>query len=268
MRKRGRLSWLGLAWAVLPVAGLLMLLEWQRRQEIANAGEHTLDGSGIALSSNDLQQRYSDPQEFARLCAAVEEHYDALIGRSRQLQHLRKSRTIEFDRGKKAIAIVDTLERIHFEGEKECPTNLESRQVLGSPTVYPPGRSQGGLNMKAPFSRETPEDLYRYRLEGVEEVAGKLVLRIRFEPVRSIEGSFKGSVWVDPTTSESIRMHGSAVKLSAPLDRLEMLLDYGPAENGCNQMRRATVDVAGGFAFIFKHYRIEAELSDYRFGEP
>lgn len=269
MSKRGRLSWLGLACVLLAVAGLLALFEWHRRQDVARAGELTLDGSGIALSADDLQQKYSDPQEFARLCAAVQEHYDALVGRSLQLQHLRKSRTIEFDRRKQPIAIVDTLERVHFEGRKECRTYLESQQVLGPPSASPPGGPQGGLDVKAPFSNEPPsEGLYRYQLEGVEEIAGQLVLRVHFEPVKPVEGSFKGSVWVDPATREPIRMHGSAVKLPVPLDRLEMLIDYGPAENGYNQMRRATVDVAGGFAFIFKHYRIEAELSDYRPRQP
>ncbi len=268
MNIRKKRSWLGLSCILLAVAALLALLEWQRRQEVASAEERTLDGSGIALSANNLRQRYSDPQEFARLCTAVREKYDALVGRSLQLQHLRKSRTTEFDRRKQPIAITDTLDRIHFEGRKECLTKLESRQVLGSPSAFPSGGPQGGLEMKAPFSRETPEGLYRYQLEGVEEVAGKQLLRVHFEPVKLIEGGFKGSVWVDPATAEPIRMYGSAVKPPVPLDRLEMLMEYGPAENGYNQMRRATVNIAGGFAFISKHYRIEAELGDYRSRDP
>jgi hypothetical protein len=249
---------------LLAVAGLLALLEWHRRQEVVSAGEFALDGSGTPLSANDLHQRYSDPQEFAKLCAAVQEHYDALVGRSLRLQHLRKNRVTEFDRRKQPISIVETRERIHFEGRKECPTILETRQVLGRSSSPPQEGPQGGLNIKAPFSSEVPEGFYRYQFESVEKVAGQLVLRVHFEPIKPIEGSFKGSVWIDPSTSEPIRMHGSAVKLLMPLDRLEMLIDYGPAENGYNQMRRATVDVVGGFAFIFKHYRIEAELNHYQ----
>jgi len=268
MIKRRRLSWLGLAGVVLAVAGLLILLEWRRRQDVARAGEQALDSFGIARPSNDLQQRYSDLHEFARLCAAVQEHYDALVGRALRLQHLRKSRVTEFDRRKQPISIVDLQERVHFEDGKERPIKLASRQVLGPPLVPPQAGPEGGLNIKAPFSSEVPEGVYRYQLESVEEIAGQLLLRVQFEPIKPIEGSFKGSVWVDPATAEPIRMHGSAVKLVMPLDRLEMLIDYGPAENGYNQMRRATVDVVGGFAFIFKHYRIEAELSDYRPREP
>jgi len=52
------------------------------------------------------------------------------------------------------------------------------------------------------------------------------------------------------------------------VDRLEMLIDYGLAENGHNQVRRAIIDVAGGFAFFSRHYRLEAELSNYRPREP
>jgi hypothetical protein len=268
MIKLRRLSWLGLVCAVLASAGLLALLEWHRREDVARAGELKLDGSGIPRTANELRQKYSDPLEFARLCAEVQKHYDALVSRSLRLQHLRKSRLTEFDRRQQPVSIVETLERIHFEGRKECLTILESRQVLGAPSASPQGGPQGGLNIKAPFSSEVQQGFYRYQLQGVEEIAGRLVLRVRFDPVEPLEGSFKGSVWIDPATSEPIRMHGSAVKPRMPLDRLEMLIDYGPAENGYKQMRRATVDVVGGFAFIFKHYRIEAELSDYQPRKP
>lgn len=269
MSKRWRLSWLGMASLLPAIAGLLALLEWDRRREVASAGEHALDGSGVALFADDLPRRYGDPQAFDRLCAAVQEHYDALVGRSLRLQHLRKSRTIEFDRRNQPITVVESLERVHFEGRKECVATMESRQVIGSPPALLSGGSPGGLDIKAPFSGEpSSKGLYRYRLEGVEEVDRQFVLRVHFEPIRPAEGSFKGSVWVDPTTAEPVRMHGSAVKLPIPLDRLEMLIDYGPAENGHNQMRRVTVEVAGGFAFVSKHYRIEAELSDYRPREP
>jgi hypothetical protein len=175
---------------------------------------------------------------------------------------------MEFDRRNQPVAVSESLERVYFEGEKERKTTLEVRQVLGPPIDA--NQFQGGPNQKSlpPFSKEAPEGLYRYELEGVEEIAGRLVLRARFEPVEPVEGTYKGSAWIDPDSAELVRMHGSALKLPLLLDRLEMLIDYGLAENGRNQVRRAAIDVAGGFAFISRHYRLEAELSDYRPRDP
>jgi hypothetical protein len=184
------------------------------------------------------------------------------------LQHLRKGRLTEFDRHGQPVAIVESSERVYFEGGEERKLTLEARQVLGPPIDA--GKLQGGPSQKSlpPFSKEAPEGLYRYELEGVEEVAGRPVLRAHFEPVEPVEGTYKGSAWIDPDSAEPVRMHGSALKLPLLLDRLEVRIDYGPAENGHNQVRRATFDVAGGLAFFSRHYRLEAELSDYRPRQP
>jgi hypothetical protein len=268
MTRRTKRLLQGLAAALLVGAGLLAALEWQRRRQVASAGRGMLEGSGKRVSATALRRQYSDPQEWDRLCAAVREHSDAIRARSLRLQHLRKGRLIELDRQGQAVAIVESLERVYFEGEKERKTALEVRQVLGRPIDA--GKLQGGPDQKSlpPFSKEAPEGLYRYELEGIEEVAGRPVLRVRFEPVEPAEGTYQGSAWVDPDSAEPVRMHGSALKLPLLLDRLEMLIDYDPAENGHNQVRRATIDVAGGFAFFSRHYRLEAELSDYRPREP
>jgi hypothetical protein len=59
-------------------------------------------------------------------------------------------------------------------------------------------------------------------------------------------------------------LHGSLVKARFNVDHFDMMLDYGPAENGHNQLRRVVMDMAGGFAVISVHYRIDSEVSDYR----
>jgi hypothetical protein len=268
MTRRAKWVLLGLAAALLFGTGLLAALEWQRRQQAAGAGRQVLDGSGTKRSAADLRRKYSDPEEWTRLCAAVRERSDALQARSFRLQHLRKGRLIELDVRGQPVAIGESLERVYFEGEKERKTTLEVRQVLGRPIDA--GQLQGGPNQKSlpPFSKEAPEGLYRYEMEGVEEIAGRLVLRASFEPAEPVEGTYKGSAWVDPDSAEPVRLHGSALKLPLLLDRLEMLIDYGPAENSHNQVRRVAIDVAGGFAFISRHFRLEAELSDYRPREP
>ena len=53
-------------------------------------------------------------------------------------------------------------------------------------------------------------------------------------------------------------------KAKFSVDHFDMILDYGTSENGHNQLRRVVIDMAGGFALVSLHYRLESELSDYR----
>ncbi len=263
MTKRVRWSLYGIA-AFLLVFGLLAMLEWRRQQQAVSAGLQPIDDSGVALSADDLEQKYSNPEEFASLCKDVQDHFAAQQERFLKLQHLRKSRVSEFDYRNQPVAVVEMLDRVYFEGQKECKTNLETRQVFGQD--FDPGKLQAGLNTKTlpPFSPDTPMGVYRYEWAGVETIAGRLVLRLNFEPVKAVEGTFKGWAQVDPASAEAVQMRGWAVKLPLFVDRVEMRIDYGLGENGHMQMRRAAMDVSGGFAIISRHYRIEAELSDYQ----
>ncbi len=262
MTKRVKWFRVGCA-ACLLALGLIAILEWRRQQRAASAIQ-PLDTPNVALSAGDLKQKYSDPQEFASLCKDIQERFTALQARFLRMRHLRNTRMSEFDSGNRPVAIVEMRERIHFEGQKECKTILETRKVHGQ--GIDPGKFQGGLNAKTlpPFSIDTPTGLYCYELAGFEMVGDRLVLRILFEPAKAIEGTFKGWVQVDPATAEPVRMHGWAVKLPLLVDRVEMRIDYDLAENGHTQMRRAAMDVSGGFALFSRHYLIEAELSDYR----
>ena len=90
------------------------------------------------------------------------------------------------------------------------------------------------------------------------------MLRIHFEPNTPVERSFKGSAWVDPATRELVRVVSAPVKPRLRVDRFDMMLDYGPSENGHNQVRRLTIESAGGFALFSWHFRTESELSDYQ----
>jgi len=254
--------------AVFVTFSLVATLEWRCRRQETRATEPVLDGSGAAASAADLRRKYADPEELAALCRAVQGRNEALTARAFRLRHRRTTRVTAFDRGNKPVAVTESVESVHFEGRAERATTLETRQLLGDPGGLP--GFPGGADSKTrwPFSDATPAGLYRYELAGVEELAGKPAVRVGFEPVRPDEGTFKGSAWVDPATAEPVRMHGTALHLPVFLDRFEMLVDYGPAGTGHNQVRRVTADVAGGFAFVSRHYRLEAALDDYQPAGP
>jgi hypothetical protein len=254
---------------VLLLAGSLLLavLEWERRRHIPAAEGEKFDGPGLARSAEELTERYRDSAEFTKLCADVRARYDQLRKRFLHLGHTRKARLIEFDVKGHETSIMEITDRVQFDGEKEQKKQIEQRQLLGTPFPFDPDTLKAEHpNRKAvhPFSNETPEGLYRYRLEGVEEIQGRPTLRIHFEPTKPIERSFKGSAWVDPTSHEPIRLWGLLVKTPLLVDRFEMRVEYGLSENGQNQLRHVWIDVVGGFAFVSRHYRIESELTDYR----
>jgi hypothetical protein len=264
---KNRAKRLTIALAILVLSGIVALavLEWDRRRHVT-AG--TLeDGNGVAVSTREEQEKYRNPEAFARLCAEIQERYDALQQRYLRLWHTRKTRQTSYDKKGKAIAVSESVSRVHFVKGAERKEEIEHRQVMGKPSIFDPDRinlEREDTHLLPPFSKDSPADLYRYHLEGIEDVEGRRLLRIHFEPSKPIERSFTGSAWIDPDTQEPVRIRGSLAKAKLSVDHFDLLLDYGPSENGHNQLRRLVMDMAGGFALLSLHYRIDSELSDYR----
>jgi hypothetical protein len=245
----------------------LAVLEWERRRHVAAAGGETFDAPVLAPSADKLTDKYRDPGAFAELIADVRARYDRLRNRFFNLAHTRKARLIEFDPSGREVAIMEITDRVQFDGDKERKEQLDRRQLLGKPFPFDPDTLKAEHpNRKAahPFSNDTPQGLYRYSLEGVEQMRDRPALRIHFEPTKPIERAFKGSAWIDPMAFEPLRLRGLLVKPPLLVDRFEMRVEYDLSENGHNQLRRVWIDVAGGFAFVSRHYRIESELTDYR----
>jgi hypothetical protein len=267
MKRRPKRLLLGCSLLVLAGIGLLAALEWSRRRQVAAAGGSPLDGSGTLVTAKDLENHYRDAEAFARLCADLKEHCDALKQRFLRLKHTRKTRQTRFDTKGKPIAIVEAIYHVHYSAGTEHKQEIQRRQLLGEPSLFDPDKAkieQEDTQIAGPFSKDTPDGLYRYHLAAVEELQGRHLLRIHFEPVTPVERSFTGSAWIDPDSHQPVRMQGSLAKKRFGVDHFDMLLDYGLSENGHNQLRHVIMDMAGGFALVSLHYRIESELGDYR----
>lgn len=265
MKIRAKRLLLSLALLVFAAIAVLAVLEWDRRRHAIAGTLEDSNGSGVSVQ--DAEEKYRDPAAFARLCAEVQERYDALQRRYLRLWHTRKTRQTSYDKKGNAIAVSESVYRVHFDQGKERKEEFEHRQILGESSIFDPDRinlKKEDTHLLPPFSSDSPSDLYRYRLEGMEGVEGHRLLRIHFEPSKPIERSFKGSAWIDPDTHEPVRIRGSLAKSKLSVDHFDLLLDYGPSENGHNQLRRMVMDMAGGFALLSLHYRIDTELSDYR----
>jgi hypothetical protein len=267
MTIRGNRLLIGCGALVLAGIVALAVLEWDRRRQAAVAGTEILDGAGTSISAKDLEEQYGDPAAFARLCADVEERYHALQQRFLQLRHTRKTRQARYDTKGQIVAISEASYHVQFRNRTEQKHELERRQLMGKPSFFDPDtiKLEGiDIQLAPPFSKDSPEGLYRYHLEGVEELHGRRLLRVHFELTRPVERSFRGSAWIDPDTREPVRMQASLAKAKFSVDHFDMILDYGTSENGHNQLRRVVIDMAGGFALVSLHYRLESELSDYR----
>jgi hypothetical protein len=267
MTRRGKRCVIGLAFALVAGLALLGVLEWGRRRQVAASDAPFLDGSGMTVTARDLEERYRDPETFAHLCTGVTERLDALQHRFLELTHTRKTRLTRYDSSGQAEAITETTYHVHFDHGAEQKKEVARRLLLGKPSFFDLDKLKlepADLRLLLPFSKDAPEGLYRYRLGGVEEIDGRRVLRIAFEPAEPVERSFRGDAWIDPATAEPVRLLGSPVKPRVRVDRFEMLFEYGPSENGQTQLRRLTIETAGGFALLSWHFRSETELSDYR----
>jgi hypothetical protein len=263
---RGKRYLIGGGLFLLMAAGVLTGLEWGRRRQV-EAAPPVLDGSGTAVLAKELEEHYRDPDAFARLIADIRERAHALQQRHLGARHTRKTRLIRYDGKGQPSAITETIYHVQYCDGAEQKIEIERCQVLGKPSLFNPNKIKiepSDAQLLSPFSKATPEGLYRYRWEGIEELNGRRVLRIHFEPATPVERSFRGWAWIEPASGEPVRMVGSPVKPRVRVDRFDTMLDYGPSENGHNQLRRLTIEAAGGFALISWHFRSETALSDYR----
>ena len=264
MKIRAKRILVGLGILLLIAISGLTVLEWSRRRQVAAAGPRTLDASGKAVVAQDLEERFRDPVEFAQLCADVQQRADALQQRFLHATHTRKTRMTRYDSKDQPVAITETTYHVHFTNGVEQKQEIERRQLLGKPSFLDPDNLKiepADLQLSPPFSKDSPPGLYHYRWEDVEELQGRRLLRIHFEPATPVERSFTGSAWIDPASRELVRTLSSPVKPRLRVDRFDMMLDYGPSENGNNQLRRFTIETAGGFALLSWHFRTETELS-------
>jgi hypothetical protein len=258
MVKRLTRSVLGLAGVGIVSGGLVASLEWDRPRQPAMAGPQTLDGSGQVVSSQQ-------PVDLARLCDLARERFAALHERELRLHHTRKSLVTEYDRRGERIRVTEVIERVWFEGGREKTELLGQRSLLGRAAPSgPAGSKLGEQDALLPFANDAGHDVYAYRFDGVEDIEGRRAVRVRFDPKRPADGTCRGWAWLEPATGEPVRAQLSPVKLPLFVDRVEMLLDFGRAENGHNQLRRAVIDGSGGFALVSRRLHVEAELTDYR----
>jgi hypothetical protein len=267
MTKRTKRHLIRFAGLTAFVAVALLLLAWERRRQDTLAASQTLDGSGLALSAEDQMRKYSDPVELAKLCDRVRERFAAMHERTLRSQHTRTMRLTEQNGRGQAVHIREMVERVEFEDGQEKTQLIEQRVLLDSATSFLPNKtnlSNPADNPHRPFPNEAGQDVYAYRFDGVEEIEKRPAGRIHFEP-RTTDGQVsRGWAWVDLDSGEPIRLQVSPVKPPPFVDRLDVLIDYGRAENGHNQARRVTLDGSGGFAFLARRLRVECTLSDYR----
>jgi hypothetical protein len=257
---RHRLT-LGLVLAGL-AALLLFVAEWDRRRRLAaHAAEEASTESLDLASAEALRQQYADPAEFERLCADLRDQVIAIQERCLGLRHTRTSRFMRFDKDGRTIAATTLVERAWFEGEVARKEEVERHYEIG--TLKPETPPSAGSAAIYPFSKKAVPGTYRYTFDGVEEIDGRLAMRLRCDPCEPLARKFRGLVWADASTREPRRAHYSPAQLPALTDRADLIFEYGPTETAGTQIRRTIVDGCGGFAFVFQHYRVETDLSDF-----
>jgi hypothetical protein len=247
-------------------AALLAIVEWDRRQQAAAAAQQVMDGSGRVLSAEELVQKYRQPAELAKLVDRVRERFAIMHERTVRSRHTRTTRLTESDRRGEAVHVREMVERVWFDGMQENTQLIEQRVLLGDGAGLVPGKSKlpnPAENPHRPFPTDAAQDVYDYRFERIEEIDGQPAGRIRFEPWLTDSLVSRGSAWVLLDSGEPVRLRVSPLKPPPFVDHLDVLIDYGRAENGHNQTRRVTLDGSGGFAFLARRLHVECTMGDY-----
>ena len=131
---------------------------------------------------------------------------------------------------------------------------------------------------KAKSDEERADDReHRLRIPFVTAEQGKYVfdqvetdasdpdrVRITFVPRAPSKDTVEGSIWVDAKTG---RPYSTGFKLSKPghfVDYVHIQIELGAQTQEGPEVSQVTIDGAGGFLFIHKHFRGVANLHDYR----
>jgi hypothetical protein len=263
MRRR-----LGFGAVTIVVVGVVLgAMEWSRRRATTipsaePARSHAVDVLDFG--------RYADPAPFADLCARLRQRYIAMDERYRSLMHTQVQVSKELDENGEPTVADQTVDDVWFEDGREMRKAVAKRDLMADRATDSPAEqlSQAKESKDSPllypFSKDDAGGVYLYELDGSETIDETATVRIAYRPVEPRSDLLAGTVWVDPASGEPVRFAGRLVKPPMFVDRFEMTVDYGRAENGNVQIRRIITDGTGGFALIRKRYRIETEFRNYR----
>lgn len=262
--------------AVLVLAVVLAIglayLEMRRRAQVAELQRQEeqhmaeLEARRKFADPDALVEEYRQPEAFAELCAKLREHYIAMDERHRQCDHGEISRAVQLDDQGKEVAEETVTERVWFDKDREYRQYVKREDVEGKTSWIPTAKPRASEPGKVifPFTRDAAEGDYLFHLVGHDKIGETTVLKIEFVPTEPLDAKFKGYFWIDPRTSHPLRVDAELAKNPRFVDKVHMIFDYGPSENGAIQARKSRIEGSGGFAFIQRRYRVDTDLSDYR----
>ncbi|MFO0944403.1 MAG: hypothetical protein U1D30_00425 [Planctomycetota bacterium] len=265
---------------VFRIGGILLLLvgigltylEMRRRANVAEQLRleelrmAELEAKQKSSDPDSLVEKYRQPEAFMELCETLRRNYIAMDERHRQSNHGEVSVSVQLDDKGKEVAEETVAERVWFDKDREYRQYVK-REVVGGKTNWTPTakpRTSEPGKVIFPFTRDEKKGDYEFKLLGHEKMGEKTVLKLEFIPKEPLDAKFKGHFWVDPETHHPVRVDAELAKNPRFVDKVRMVFDYGPAENGAIQARKSSIEGSGGFAFIQRKYRVNTELSDYR----
>ncbi|MGD9648035.1 MAG: hypothetical protein AB7U73_20145 [Pirellulales bacterium] len=223
-----------------------------------------------ALGPADLEAiaaPYRQPEGFRQLCEAVKTRSIEVADRHKQFAHTETTTSIEIDGKGQPTKKEEVVERVRFGGDQEYRTVVRKVDLLNR-VDQTPAKPREVIPPKAtliyPFTREAPDNAYRFSFEGCQLVDGQPRLVIRFEPNGPPDEKFRGVLLIDPQTLEPLVFDAQWAKPPKFVNQMTMRLEWGPANNGHTQTLRSLVTGSGGFAFVQRSYRIETRVGDYR----
>ncbi len=264
MRRRLRLMAGSFALSAL---GTFIALEWRRQNQPQSAA--LPEDRAAAVQDVSALPNLAEPAAFAAFQEKLRTQYFAMDERYKALQHRRTQKTIQKDGAGATLLEEEAIETVRFRGEAEDHRHVRTRNLkTGKETS---GESSAAKDLSVgnepffyPYSKREGPDDFEYRFAGFEQLDGKTLAKVAFVPRPPLGRKLQGHAWADPATGEPIRFRAKWAAPKFPCDRLEMIVEYGPAENGAKQVRHVATDAGGGLAFIRRRYLIDIVFDDYR----
>ncbi|MFO0947397.1 MAG: hypothetical protein U1D30_15930 [Planctomycetota bacterium] len=243
---------------------LLLAWEWFRPRDAGSMAPVPRSTSkSVLVGDADSAGKGADvPPDIDGFVEKVKGRYRAMHDRYVALEHKETCIAETLDSSGMPTNAVTTVERVWFEKEVERRLLLDSKDPNVDVALPPKSK------IVYPFYREDVPGTYQYFWEGVEEVDGRPLVRLRFEPKPPLADKMSGYVWADPKTGQPCKFDGLLAETPALVDHFRMLAWYAPSENGDYQLRQMVTEGSGGFAFVRRRYRKSFEYSDYRLKSP
>jgi hypothetical protein len=152
-------------------------------------------------------------------------------------------------------------------GQKRAEAVLVYRRDEGmvrEETYSDLGHPVGEYSLKSLVGPEILTEEYDVRLDGTEEMEGRVCHRLAVTATERDSDHFDGTVWVEVETLGLVRIAGEVADAPFPVQKITLDKAFEPFGDGFHLLRRHTGEIDIRIAFVNRHGLMHIFYSDYQ----